>query len=204
MAEQQVKDEQATSPPGSQSASVVQTAPPGDDAARPAGEQAAAPAGPPGEGPARMDSPPADSPAGERPGADYPPIGERPGARYPAEEPAGERASAESAPADEQAGGKLPLPDFSARVLGAQGQPIDLLHDVELNVKVELGRCRMSVEDVLRLAEGAVVELDKLAGDPVDVLVNDRLVARGEVLVLNDTFCVRVNEIVANEVIGNQ
>ena len=74
---------------------------------------------------------------------------------------------------------------------------IDLLRDVELNVKIELGRSRMMVEDVLKLAEGSVVELDKLAGDPVDVFVNDRLVARGEVLVLNDNFCVRVNEIVA-------
>jgi flagellar motor switch protein FliN/FliY len=73
---------------------------------------------------------------------------------------------------------------------------IDLLRDVELNVKIELGRSRMLVQDVLRLAEGSVVELDKLAGDPVDVYVNDKLVARGEVLVLNDNFCVRVNEIV--------
>jgi len=79
----------------------------------------------------------------------------------------------------------------------AQTSNIDLLRDVELNVKIELGRSRMLVEDVLRLAEGSVVELDKLAGDPVDVFVNDRLVARGEVLVLNDNFCVRVNEIVA-------
>ena len=61
--------------------------------------------------------------------------------------------------------------------------------------KSNSGRARMLVEDVLRLAEGSVVELDKLAGDPVDVFVNDRLVARGEVLVLNDNFCVRVNEI---------
>ena len=73
---------------------------------------------------------------------------------------------------------------------------IDLLMDVPLNVRVELGRARMYVEDILRLADGAVVELDKLAGDPVDVLVNDRLVARGEILVLNENFCVRITEIV--------
>jgi flagellar motor switch protein FliN/FliY len=79
----------------------------------------------------------------------------------------------------------------------AQASSIELLRDVELNVKIELGRSRMLVEDVLKLTEGSVVELDKLAGDPVDVFVNDRLVARGEVLVLNDNFCVRVNEIVA-------
>lgn len=78
----------------------------------------------------------------------------------------------------------------------AQVSSIDLLRDVELNVKIELGRSRMLVEEVLQLNEGSVVELDKLAGDPVDVFVNDRLVARGEVLVLNDNFCVRVNEIV--------
>lgn len=89
------------------------------------------------------------------------------------------------------------LPSFQQVFQDAQASSIDLLRDVELNVKIELGRARMLVEDVLKLSEGSVVELDKLAGDPVDVFVNDRLVARGEVLVLNDNFCVRVNEIVA-------
>jgi flagellar motor switch protein FliN/FliY len=89
------------------------------------------------------------------------------------------------------------LPNFQQAMADAQVSSIDLLRDVELNVKIELGRSRMLVEDVLKLGEGSVVELDKLAGDPVDVFVNDRLVARGEVLVLNDNFCVRVNEIVA-------
>jgi flagellar motor switch protein FliN/FliY len=89
------------------------------------------------------------------------------------------------------------LPNFQQVMADAQVSSIDLLRDVELNVKIELGRSRMLVEDVLKLGEGSVVELDKLAGDPVDVFVNDRLVARGEVLVLNDNFCVRVNEIVA-------
>src|ERR1700722_16077605 len=89
------------------------------------------------------------------------------------------------------------LPNFQQVMQDAQVSSIDLLRDVELNVKIELGRSRMLVEDVLKLSEGSVVELDKLAGDPVDVFVNERLVARGEVLVLNDNFCVRVNEIVA-------
>lgn len=75
---------------------------------------------------------------------------------------------------------------------------IDLLGDVDLDVSIELGRTEMLVEDVLRLQSGSVVELDKLAGDPVDVYVNGRLVARGEVLVLNDNFCIRVSEIVAD------
>jgi flagellar motor switch protein FliN/FliY len=95
------------------------------------------------------------------------------------------------------AAAEFKLPSFQQVIQDAQVSSIDLLRDVELNVKIELGRSRMMVEDVLKLSEGSVVELDKLAGDPVDVFVNDRLVARGEVLVLNDNFCVRVNEIVA-------
>lgn len=92
----------------------------------------------------------------------------------------------------------LNLQNFSQIIHDAQISSIDLLRDVELNVKIVLGRSRMLVEDVLKLTEGVVVELDKLAGDPVDVFVNDRLVARGEVLVLNDNFCVRINEIAAD------
>jgi flagellar motor switch protein FliN/FliY len=90
----------------------------------------------------------------------------------------------------------MDLPAFSQVESKQAPRGIDLLSDVNLNVKIELGRTRMLVEDVLKLSEGAVVELDKLAGDPVDVYVNDRPVARGEVLVLNDNFCVRINEII--------
>jgi flagellar motor switch protein FliN len=89
------------------------------------------------------------------------------------------------------------MPSFAPNMTPAQQRAMDMLSDVNLQVKIELGRTRMLVEDVLRLGEGAVVELDKLAGDPVDVYVNDRHVAKGEVLVLNDNFCVRINEIVA-------
>ena len=76
---------------------------------------------------------------------------------------------------------------------------LDLLHDVQLDLKIELGRTHMHLEDVLRLKQGAVVTLDKLAGDPVDIYANGRLIARGEVLVLNDNFCVRVAELIAGE-----
>jgi flagellar motor switch protein FliN/FliY len=85
-------------------------------------------------------------------------------------------------------------PDLAASTPAAQAT-IELLDDVELDVKIELGRANMYVEDVLKLGPGSVVELDKLAGDPVDIYVNDRLVARGEVLVLNENFCVRINDI---------
>jgi flagellar motor switch protein FliN/FliY len=69
---------------------------------------------------------------------------------------------------------QFPFPNFQQVMQDAQVSSIDLLRDVELNVKIELGRSRMLVEDVLKLGEGSVVELDKLAGDPVDVFVNDR------------------------------
>ena len=78
-----------------------------------------------------------------------------------------------------------------------KNRPLDFLYDVTLTVRIELGRCYMIVDDILKLGEGSVVELDKLAGDPVDVLVNNRLVARGEVLVLNDQFCVRITDIIS-------
>lgn len=96
-----------------------------------------------------------------------------------------------------ESGSAISLPDFA----GSEGSPanaasLSLLRDVNLQVKVELGRTRMYVEDVLRLNEDSVIELDKLAGDPVDIYVNDRHVARGEVLVVNDNFCVRVSEII--------
>jgi flagellar motor switch protein FliN/FliY len=92
----------------------------------------------------------------------------------------------------------IALPDFGADgpAPGQDSAALALLRDVNLQVKVELGRTLMYVEDVLRLNENSVIELDKLAGDPVDVYVNDRHVARGEVLVVNDNFCVRVSEII--------
>lgn len=89
------------------------------------------------------------------------------------------------------------IADAVGPTAGEQGG-IDMLGDVDLDVTIELGRTEMLVEDVLRLASGSVVELNKLAGDPVDVFVNSRLVARGEVLVLNDNFCIRISEILAD------
>lgn len=93
-------------------------------------------------------------------------------------------------------GSNLDLPNFQQVLEDIEQTGIDMLNDVELDVKIELGRTDMLVEDVLRLSAGSVVELDKLAGDPVDIYVNDRLVAKGEVLVLNENFCVRINEII--------
>jgi len=74
---------------------------------------------------------------------------------------------------------------------------MDVIMDVPLRVSVELGRSNMTVEEVLALGPGSVIELNKLAGEPVDVLVNDRLIARGEVVVVDENFGVRVTEVIS-------
>jgi flagellar motor switch protein FliN/FliY len=74
---------------------------------------------------------------------------------------------------------------------------LDMLHDVEMEVSAELGRTRMSVRELLSLNPGAIVELDRAAGSPADLLVNGRLIARGEVVVVDENFGIRITEIVA-------
>ena len=92
------------------------------------------------------------------------------------------------------------LREFAGAPPSEEIATLELIRDVELDVKIELGRANMRLDDVLRLHKGSVVTLDKLAGDPVDIYVNGRLIARGEVLVLNDSFCVRVAELVVGEI----
>ena len=71
----------------------------------------------------------------------------------------------------------------------------DSLRDVELQARLELGRARLPVRDLLQLGPGAVVELDRRVGDPVDLFVNDRLVARGEIVVAGGSFALKVTEV---------
>jgi flagellar motor switch protein FliN/FliY len=91
------------------------------------------------------------------------------------------------------------LRDLAGAPASGDRASLELLSDVDLDLRIELGRTQMFLEDVLKLKRGSVVALDKLAGDPVDVFVNGRMVARGEVLVLNDNFCVRVTELVSGD-----
>jgi flagellar motor switch protein FliN/FliY len=104
-------------------------------------------------------------------------------------------------PAEQDLGGLAPfeLKDLAGAPASGEKATLELLKDVDLDLRIELGRTQMFLEDVLKLKRGSVVALDKLAGDPVDVFVNGRLVARGEVLVLNDNFCVRVTELLAGD-----
>jgi flagellar motor switch protein FliN len=81
---------------------------------------------------------------------------------------------------------------------GRAARSLELLHDVEMGVTAELGRTRMTVQDLLSLTPGSVVELDRAAGSPVDVLVNGTLIARGEVVVIDEEFGIRISEIVTS------
>lgn len=74
--------------------------------------------------------------------------------------------------------------------------PLSVIGDIELDVTLELGRAELKVEELLALREGSVVTLDKEAGEPIDLLANGKLVARGEVIVVDDKFCVRICEVV--------
>jgi flagellar motor switch protein FliN/FliY len=76
---------------------------------------------------------------------------------------------------------------------------IELLMDVSMRVTVELGRTRMQLAQILELQHGSVVELDRLAGDAVDIFVNDCMVARGEVVIVDDKFGVRITEMVSSK-----
>lgn len=74
---------------------------------------------------------------------------------------------------------------------------IEFLLDIPMNVSVYVGSTRMAIRDLLQLAQGSVIELDKLAGEPMDVMVNNKLVARGEVVVVNEKFGIRLTDVVS-------
>jgi len=95
----------------------------------------------------------------------------------------------------------VPVPTAPAGPVptGADGRPIDLLYNVDMAVTVELGRTRMSMRDLLALRPGRVIELDRSARAPVDILVNNTLLAHGEVVVIDEELGVRVTEIAGSQ-----
>ena len=87
--------------------------------------------------------------------------------------------------------------NFSGDLSGIQGgENIGLIMDVPLEVTVELGRTSKSISDILNFAPGTIIELDRIAGEPIDVLVNGKFVAKGEVVVIEENFGIRVTEII--------
>ena len=108
-------------------------------------------------------------------------------AAVPSDDAMGPSPSAQAAADAEKMAG---IPDTSHRNL-------TLILDIPLRVAVELGRTKMVVNDLLNLGQGSVIELNKLAGEPMEVLVNDKLVARGEAVVVNEKFGVRLTDIIS-------
>jgi flagellar motor switch protein FliN/FliY len=111
-----------------------------------------------------------------------------------------EAALAEQQPAPQPAAQPAQIfPQFAAGSIGASGEArndFDMILDIPVNLTVELGRTKISIKSLLQLAHGSVVELDALAGEPMDVLVNGCLIAQGEVVVVNDKFGIRLTDII--------
>ena len=89
-----------------------------------------------------------------------------------------------------------PFASFAPTAASAAGNDINMILDIPVQLTVELGRTRIPIKNILQLAQGSVVELDAMAGEPMDVLVNGYLIAQGEVVVVNDKFGIRLTDIV--------
>lgn len=102
-----------------------------------------------------------------------------------------------------QASKPTPQPETPEATLNVaphpEGGDLEVILDIPLRVSVELGRTKILVQDLLKLHRGSVIELGKLAGDALEVLVNDKVVARGEVIVVNEKFGIRLTEIVSHD-----
>lgn len=98
--------------------------------------------------------------------------------------------------------GAAPAPAGAGSHPVGSSRGIEMLHGVDMEVTVEIGRARMTVRELLDLAPGAVLELDRAAGSPADLLVNGRLIARGEVVVIDEDFGLRITEIVTDATAG--
>ena len=94
--------------------------------------------------------------------------------------------------------------EFEQTTAGTSEVPIGMLLDLTLPISIELGRTTMTVQELLRLGRGAVIQLDRLAGEPIDIFVGDRRFAEGEVVVLGEHFGVRITRIVSNAPAINQ
>ncbi|OZI22353.1 flagellar motor switch protein FliN [Bordetella genomosp. 7] len=113
-------------------------------------------------------------------------------AAAPATMPAGSPAA--GSPAALPAGGSVFKP--LANDMGGKGSDIDLIMDVPVQLTVELGRTRLTIKNLLQLGQGSVVELDGLAGEPMDIFVNGYLIAQGEVVVVEDKYGIRLTDII--------
>lgn len=91
--------------------------------------------------------------------------------------------------------GSAPQPQTAKKPDGHQN--LDLLLDIPLEITAELGRAKMIINDLLQLGQGSVIELNKLAGEPLEIMVNQKLIARGEVVVVNEKFGIRLTDVIS-------
>lgn len=89
--------------------------------------------------------------------------------------------------------------EVASSLTHAKSDSLNLLKDVNLTVTVELGRTKLTIQDILQFGQGSVVELEKLAGEPLDLYVNGKLIARGEAVIVNEKFGVRITDIVSKD-----
>lgn len=94
-------------------------------------------------------------------------------------------------------------PEDGGRGVRTDFSKLKMILDIPLKVSVELGRTKMLVNDLLQLGQGSVIELDKIAGEPMEILINDKLVAMGEVVVVNEKFGVRLTDVVSQFGLGD-
>ncbi len=89
------------------------------------------------------------------------------------------------------------FPSVQSTEVGGTPKNIDFILDIPMSVTVYVGSTKMAIRDLLQLAQGSVIELDKVAGEPMEVMVNNKLVARGEVVVVNEKFGIRLTDVVS-------
>ena len=102
-----------------------------------------------------------------------------------------------NAASDDGGGDNVGAPVDDSRLSKTDFSKLKMILDVPLKVSVELGRTKMLINDLLQLGQGSVIELDKIAGEPMEILINDKLVAMGEVVVVNEKFGVRLTDVVS-------
>ncbi|SFT55884.1 flagellar motor switch protein FliN [Halomonas saccharevitans] len=106
------------------------------------------------------------------------------------------QAEATAAPSSAQSAGSSVFQPLEASQGTASGRDLEMIMDIPVKLTVELGRTKLTIKQLLELAQGSVIELDGLAGEPMDILINGYLIAQGEVVVVEDKYGIRITEII--------
>jgi flagellar motor switch protein FliN/FliY len=107
--------------------------------------------------------------------------------------------ASDATPSSTRSATGIDFDELGQAIMGESEVPLSLLMDLTLPISIELGRTTMAVQEILRLGRGSVVQLDRLAGEPIDIFIGDRRFAEGEVVVLGEHFGVRITRILAKK-----